>query len=62
MPENMTDKEKEKANPFENLDLNEWYCFGIEHPKKDSWAYICMKSRTLGWNAIDAKKLENSLR
>lgn len=60
MPENMTDEEK--ANPFDNLDLNEWYCFGIEHPKKSSWAYICMKSRTLGWKAIDVKKLENSLR
>ena len=59
MPE---DNIQEEQKPFENLDLNEWYCFGIEHPKENSWITIALKSRTLGWKAIDVKKLENSLR
>ena len=59
MPE---DNIQEEQKPFENLDLNEWYCFGIEHPKENSWTTIALKSRTLGWKAIDVKKLENSLR
>lgn len=53
--------EEQAIKPFSNLDLNEWYCFGIEHPKENSWVNLCMRSRTLGWKKVNVKMLERSL-
>lgn len=33
-----------QKKPFDNLDLNVWRCFGIQHPKSKSWVSLCVRS------------------
>jgi len=54
--------EESLKKPFENLDLNVWRCFGIEHPVDKSWVSLCIRSRTLGWEETNQEELQLSLK
>lgn len=38
------DSREVQKKPFDNLDLNVWRCFGIQHPKSKSWVSLCVRS------------------